>query len=138
MLLEFSKLNERAPGQAKEWCFICNCWVRAATDPTMTTDPSAGDPKRIYKVISFEFVVPSPNSTHRDAEPSPIPGQESAGVWDWPGETRSENHSKPQLWRGVLALPGEGKANGPAACCGDQEEQLERSDNIYPPGQVIF
>lgn len=77
-----SELNERAPGQAREWCFICNCWVRAATDPTMTTDPSAGDPKRIYKVISLEFVVPCPNSTHRDAEPSPIPGQESAGVWD--------------------------------------------------------
>lgn len=52
--------------------------MRAATDPTVITDPSAGDPERICKVISFKFVVPSPNSlrTHRDAEPSHIPGQE--------------------------------------------------------------
>lgn len=106
----------------------------------MITDPSAVDPKRIYKVISFQFVVPSPNSpsTHRDGEPSHIPGQESTEVWDWPCGTQGENPSKPQLWRGVLALPGEGKANGTAACCGDQEAQLDRCHNIYPPGQVIF
>lgn len=89
-------------GQAGERCFICNCWERAATDPTMITDPSAGDPKGIYKVISFKLVVPSPNSpsTHRDAEPSHIPGQES--TWDRLGGTQGENHSKPQPWRGVL------------------------------------
>lgn len=99
------------PGQAKERCFICNCWVRAATDTTMITDLSAGKTKRIYKVISFKFVVPSPNSpsTHRDAEPSHIPGQEATGVWDWPGGTWAEKHSKPQSWRGVLALPEERK-----------------------------
>lgn len=106
----------------------------------MITDPSAGNPKRIYKVISFKFVVPSPNSpsTHRDAEPSHIPGQEATGVWYWPGGTWAEKHSKPQFWRGVLALPEERKANKLAACCGNQEAQLDRSHNIYPPGQVIF
>lgn len=71
-------MSSITPGQARERCFICNCWVRAATDPTVITDASAEDPERIYKATSFKFAVPSPNSprTHRDAEPSHIPGQE--------------------------------------------------------------